>query len=67
MAELLSALLYAARPSRDDLATDSVLVKLSSLSAPVSPVARLAWSPVLTLALVRQLDNSGAQAAMLSF
>ena len=33
---------YAARPSRDHLATDSVRVKLSSLSATVSPVARLA-------------------------
>ena len=33
---------YAARPSRDHLATDSVRVKLSSLSATaVSPVTRL--------------------------
>ena len=40
-AELLSAS-YAARRSRDNLATNSVRVKLSSLSAAVSPVARLA-------------------------
>ena len=33
---------YAARSSRDHLATDSVRVKLSSLSATVRPVARLA-------------------------
>ena len=31
---------YAARPSRDHLATDSVRVKLSSLSVTVIPVAR---------------------------
>ena len=49
--------LVAARPSRDHLATDSVRVKLSLLSATVSPVARLALSPVLTVAVVRQLDN----------
>ena len=40
--------LYAARSSRD---------QLSLLSATVSPVARLALSPVLTVAVVRQLDN----------
>ena len=33
---------YAARPSRDHPATDSVREKLSSLSATVGPVARLA-------------------------
>ena len=33
---------YAARPSRDHLAADSVRVKLSSLPATVSPVAHLA-------------------------
>ena len=33
---------YAAHPSRDHLVTDSVRVKLSLLSAKVSPVARLA-------------------------
>ena len=33
---------YTARPSRDHLAIDSVRVKLSALSATVSPVARLA-------------------------
>ena len=33
---------YAARPSRDYLATGSVRVELSSLSATVTPVARLA-------------------------
>ena len=54
--ELVSAL-YAARPSCDHLATDSVGVKLSSLSAPVSPVARLSCSPVPAVALVRQLDK----------
>ena len=54
---------YAARPSRDHLATDSVRVELSPLSATVSPVARLACSPVLTVAVVRQLDNVGAQTA----
>ena len=32
---------YAARPSRDHLATDAVRVKLSFLSAAVSPGARL--------------------------
>ena len=31
---------YAARPSRDKVATDSVRVKLFSLSTTVSPVAR---------------------------
>ena len=35
--------------------------KLSSLSDTVSPVVRLACSPVLTVAVVRQLDNVGAQ------
>ena len=60
------SLSYAARPSRHHLATDSVRVKISSLSATVSPVARLARSPVLTVALARELDNVGAQAAMLS-
>ena len=54
---------YAGRPSRDHLATDSVRMKLSSLSATMSPVARLALRPVLTVALVRQLDNVGAQTA----
>ena len=48
---------YATRPSRDHLATASVRVKLSLLSATVSPVARLALSPVLTVAVARQLDN----------
>ena len=33
---------YVARPSRDHIATDTVRVKLSSLSTPVSPDARLA-------------------------
>ena len=33
---------YAARPSRDHLATDSGRAKLSSLFATVNPVARLA-------------------------
>ena len=51
-AELLPAS-YAARPSRDQLAIDSIRVKLSSLSATVSPVARPARSPMLTMALVR--------------
>ena len=54
---------YAARPSRAHLTTDSVRVKFSSLSATVSPVARLAGSPVLTVALVGQLDKVGAQTA----
>ena len=48
---------YVARSSRDHLATDSARVKLSLRSAIVSPVARLALSPVLTVAVVRQLDN----------
>ena len=54
---------YAARPSRNHLATDSLRVKLSSLSVTESPVARLAGRPVLTVAAVRQLDNGGAQTA----
>ena len=54
---------YAARPSREHLATDSVQLKISSRSATVSPVARLALGPVLTEALVRQLDKFGAQIA----
>ena len=52
---------YAACPSRDRLATDSVWVKLSLLSATVSLVARFSLSPVLTVAVVRQLDNVVAQ------
>ena len=40
-AELLSAP-YAARPSHDHLVTESVRAKCSSLSATISPVARLA-------------------------
>ena len=57
--------LYAVHPSRDHLATDSVRVTISLLSAPVSPVARLALSPVLTVAVVRQLDNVGTQTGYL--
>ena len=56
---------YDARPSRDHLATESVRVKLSFLSAAVRPVARLTQSPVLTVALVHQLDKVGAQNASL--
>ena len=39
--------------------------KLSFFSATVSPVARLALSPVLTVAVVRQLDNVVAQTGWL--
>ena len=40
--ELFSQPSYVARPSRDHLATDSVRVKLSSISATVGPAARFA-------------------------
>ena len=41
----------------DHLTTDSVRVNFSLLSATVSPIARPALSAVLTVAVVRQLDN----------
>ena len=55
---------YAARPPRDHLATDSIRVKVSLLSATVSPVDRLACNPVLTVAVV--LDYVDTQTSELS-
>ena len=57
--------LVRCRPSRDHLATDSVRANLSLLSARVSPVDRFAFSPVLIVAVVRQVDKVASQTLQL--